>query len=655
VIVSTCRGCFRLDGSSATAFVSEILPALYANDGQPPPDNVCALEGQLLEAGIIESSVKGRAKSREATGVPRVAITRATPLAQRATALLTSAGIEIDTRVRDGDFVVSDLSDLADDDSLRLVDDLHRRGVTSISIWRRGGETFLGPITAPGRAACWHCARQRLADSLDDEIGVVDDDPAFAKAVAENVILAIRYPEVAGYGCLVAVGQSSSLHSILPMPWCAMCGGITTSRRWAPINHSLLVPEGLRLLADPRAGVVRHLFVFEGDGNDTPAIPICASAVMARHFGKESNLQGEGKGATREEAVLSAIGEGVERYAASFWNQAELTKGSLKELGDRAFDPRWLVLYDDEQYARPGFAFEPMDFNAPILWAEGRWLDTGVEVLVPAQATYFGFTGDELPIVHTTSNGLATGRSYEDAALRALYELIERDEFMLHWLAGLRAERIDPDGCDAVSRKALDEVQRLGAQTELYLLDLDAGYPTAVCLGLGDGVSWPGATIGLGTHADIDVALRKAVLEHGHYGPYMRRLMREGRHLDVRAPKDVVGNLDHGLYYCHAHNTAGLEGLRQGQVLASLPDLRKRYREEPSLKACVARLSACGIRTAAVDVTTPDLALAGLSVVRAFGTYAQPIHFGFGYERRNNPRLQAMLNGPIQTMPHPIA
>jgi ribosomal protein S12 methylthiotransferase accessory factor len=635
------------------------VPALYAGDGHRPPDNVCALERQLFEAAIIESSVKEREISRVAAIIPRVAISGATPLAQRAAALLASAGIEIDTRVRDGDFVVSDLSELADEESLCTADDLHRRGCASIAIWRRGEETFLGPITAPGGAACWTCARRRLADSLSDDIGAVDDDPALAKAVAENVILAIRYPDVAGYGCLAALGKSNSLHSILPMPWCATCGGIAKSQRWAPINHSQLVPEGLRVLADPRAGVIRHLFVFEGGGNDTPAMPICASAVMGRpqlgHVGKESDLQGEGKGATREEAVLSAIGEGVERYAASLWNPGKLTKGSLRKLGDRAFDPRWLVLYDGEQYARPGFAFQPMDSNAPMFWVEGHWIDTGVEVLVPAQATYFGFTGDEISFGQTTSSGLAAGNSFEDAALRALYELIERDAFMLYWLAGLMGERIDPDGCDEVSRKALDEVQRLGAQMELYLFDLDAGYPTVVCLGLGDGVSWPGATIGLGTHADVDVALRKAVLEHGHYGPYIRRLMREGRHEHVRAPEDVISSLDHGLYYCHAKNAVGLDGLRQGQVSVGLADLRKRYREEPSLTACVARLSASGIRIAAVDLTTPDLATARLSVVRAFGTYAQPIHFGFGYERRKNVRLEALLNRPIQTMPHPIA
>lgn len=636
------------------------MPGLYTGGGERLPDNICALEGQLLEAGIIESSAKGGATVREATsGVSRVAISRATPLVRRVVALLASAELESSARVQNGDFVISDLSNLADDESLQIVREQHRRGCISISVWRRGDEIFLGPITAPGSAACWDCARQRLAGSLSGDIGSIDDDPALAKAVAENVILAIRYPEVAGYGCLVAIGQSSSLHSVLPMPWCATCGGVRGSMRWAPINHSLLVPEGLRLLADPRAGAIRHLYVFEGGDNDMPHMPICASCVMApvplRSAGKEPALQGEGKGRTREEAVLSAIGEGVERYSASLWNAAEFTRSSFNELGDRAFDPRWLVLFDNEQYARPGFAFKPLDSDKPMLWTRGHWLDTNVEVLIPAQATYFDFTGEESPIGQTTSNGVAAGNSFEDAALRALYELTERDAFMLHWLAGLRGVRIDPDDCDEFSRSALEEARRLGAHTELYLLDLDTGYPTVVCLGFGDGNLWPGATIGLGTHADVDVAFRKAVLEHGHYGPYMRRLMREGRHQRVLAPEDVVNSLDHGLYYCHVSNAPGLDGLRQSHISVSLSDLRKRYRNEPSIAALAARLLKCGIRTAAVDVTAPDVALAGIKVVRAFGIYAQPIHFGFGYERRNNPRLNALSRGFIQALPHPIA
>jgi len=33
----------------------------------------------------------------------------------------------------------------------------------------------------------------------------------------------------------------------------------------------------------------------------------------------------------------------------------------------------------------------------------------------------------------------------------------------------------------------------------------------------------------------------------------------------------------------------------------------------------------------------------------------QPIHFGYTTRRLANPRLEALLTGPVETEPHPIA
>ena len=655
-IVSTSKGCFRLDRSSAARFLSEVLPALYLRDGGRIPPGILALEQSLCNAGICAGAYESDERSPQAAGPTRVSIHRTTPLALRVAALLDSAGIEIEPRVQDGDFVVSDLSDFSDDASLDIVSDLHRRRCVAIFIWRRGEETLIGPMTVPGKTACWHCAHNRLSDSLHTDIKATVDDPSIARVVCENVILGVRYPSVAGYGCLIAESESSSVHAILPMPWCSTCGG-PPDTPLASINHSAVVPESMRLLADPRTGVIRQLLVFERANDESPVMPACASALIAlprvRAGDQDRILRGEGKGATRDEAILGAIGEGLERYCASLWNPTALIEGSPQELGDRAFDLNWLVLYNAEQYAKPGFGFVPVDSNAPLHWLTGSWLDTGGDVLLPAQATYLGFR-DEVPVAQVTSNGLAAGTSFEDAALRATYEIIERDAFMLYWLAGMSGERLDPAGCDTVTHEALGEAARLGARTELYLLDV-VGIPTIACIGLGDGVTWPGATIGLGTHVNIDSAIRKAALEHGHFGPYMRRLMWEGQHTRVLAPDDVLGSLDHGLYYCHVANVAGLQRLRSQDLSSSLSHLRERYSMASNLAGCIARLSESGIRMAAVDLTTPDVALTGLRVVRTFGTFAQPIHFGFGYERAASPRLRSLLTAPIRKLPHPIA
>ena len=646
-----------------------MLPALYGAAGTnrelcgSSPDWVRAFGDQLEEADIVRLSPP--------LGTPKVpdpevsvAVIRQTPLMRRVTDQLAGLGITSADLTADKSFVIIDLSGLDADDSLRLARKVHRRGCRSISSWKRGSETFYGPLVEPLRTACWNCCRLRFSDSISgDDDSFVEDDPTTARVVADNVFLAVRYPDVAAYGCLVVDdGRTSSLHSVVPMPWCETCGVAvgSSASRLAPLTHSVHVPEELRILADTRGGVLRQVFLYESSGAEAPSVPLCCSAVIGSYQdGTRSHpgFQGEGKGATREDAVRSAIGEGVERYAASLWHPSTLTYASFSELGDQAFDPRWLVLYDAEQYARPDFPFAPFDAERPLCWTTGRWLDTGETVRVPALATYMNFpTTAAERFGQTTSSGLAAGATFEDAALRALFELIERDAFMLFWLARRPALRIAEDGCDVVSDRALREVERFGARTELYLIDANTQYPTIVCLGLGDGRSWPGVTIGLGTHADVDIALRRAVLEHGHCGSYIRRLMREGRQAAIRTSADVLTGLDHALYYAHPDHATALEPFRScTRAPIALAHLRSRYRQDATLASCVSRLREAGIRTAAVDVTSPDIALAPIRVVRAFGIHMQPIHFGVGNRRLRNPRLDHLLSSAAEANPHPIA
>lgn len=665
-VVSTPKGCFRLTGTSAAFLMSEVLPAFGGGDNSGFRGTATELASvfgeQLQQAGILEVPAEAIACRKDQCHAARVGISRSTPLALRALERLVALGFEPAKPVcAEGSFVITDLCGLDAVLSLRLVQKIFQSGCRSISVWRRGKETFYGPISEPRSTVCWYCFRMRFSDSIDPaEMGLIENDETAARVIAENVLLAIRYPEVGGYGCVVADdGQNSSLHSVVPMPWCKVCGGVVVPSRLPRLTHSTHVPEGMRVFADPRGGVVRQIFIFEGNGIDAPAVPNCCSVKIAPFQDERlSNpgFGGEGKGATREDAVLSAIGEGVERYAASLWHPSALTYASFDELDGRAFDPRWLVLYDDAQYNRRDFAYARFDAQRRMHWTTGQWLDTGEEVKLPALATYLSFSAEASEqFGQTTSNGLAAGASFDEAALRALYELIERDAFMLSWLARRPGLRINPKGSDELIARALREIEGLGAHVELFSLDVGTGHPTVVCLGLGNGQSWPGATIGLGTHADVDVALRKAVFEHGHYGPYMRRLMREGQHNAVRNHSDVRRTLDHGLYYVHPKHVAALKSFRDAGPAVSLDELRSRYRQKATLSACVSGLLDAGIRVAAADVTSSDVAIAGIRVVRAFGVNMQPIHFGFGYERLKSPRLMALLSGEAETTPHPIA
>jgi ribosomal protein S12 methylthiotransferase accessory factor len=646
------------------SFAADVVPLLGGAGHASLPDWAVELAADLQPVGVVESSpLRGTAVEAPARAA-RVGVARSTPLTDRVIDRLRELGLTATRQDAGSTLVLLDLSGLDTETSTRLARLVDGTGCPSLVISRFGGETFCGPLVAPHRSACWSCFRLRFADSIEDQLPLpIEADATLARVIADSTYIAARFPAVAAFGCvLVDDGASSSLHEVLPIPWCEACGGPTGSEiQHATVVQSLHVPQELRILAGTRGGIIRRLVITDDpEGIGQPAIPRCSSAVVAGFRGTTTSFPsftGEGKGATRDAAVRSAIGEGVERYAASLWNPANLTYASLSELGDRAFDPRWLVLYDPEQYEAPGFPFTPFAADRPIQWVTGAWLDTGESVAVPALATYMSFPAPHSEqFGQTTSNGLAAGTSLEDATLRALYELIERDAFMLFWLARLPARRVSEDGVDPLTLEALAGVQRLGAQTELYLIDAGTNHPTVVCLGLGDGHSWPGVTIGLGTHATIDVAAQKAVFEHGHYGSYIRRVMQDGSHGTALSPTDVVSAMDHAMYYADPGRASALDTFRrQSGVQLPLAELRSTYRQPATVAACVEQLQAAGIRAAAVDVTSPDVALSPLRVVRAFGTYMQPIHFGAANRRLQNPRLVARLRQAPEVLPHPIA
>jgi ribosomal protein S12 methylthiotransferase accessory factor len=666
--ITTSRGgTFRVK-ANGSSFVRDAMPVLVGSSGEHRPTWAADLAGELHRVGVLERVAGGSSSPREEPGrVVRVVAPRDTRFVAAVMAMVDRSMSAPDTGAGGTTLALVDLDGLDVADSLSLVAEAQRADGWSLAIWSAGDERCIGPLVADRGGPCWNCARLRFgaagaATDTPTGAGATDHSAlALTDVVVDWVLVAMHHPDLAARGrVLVDDGVASSLHAIVPIPWCEVCGGDPPEPALPPLDRSPLIPAELRGLADARGGVIREVLVFDDATAHAQAVPRCGTARIGG-FGEADAamepIMGEGKGADLEQAIRSAIGEGIERYAASVWSPATLRRASCAELGDEALDPTSLVLYRDEQHAAPGFPYPRFDRAREIHWLEGTWLDTGGRAWLPAYATYmnFPFVGDE-HFTQTTSNGLAAGRSVEDATLRALYELIERDAFMLTWLSKQPAERVGDDDHQPVVIEARRQIESLGAVTELYLVDVGTGHPTAVCVGIGDGDSWPGVTVGLGTDADIDAAVRKAVLEHSHFGTYLRRVARDGEHDAIASADDVRTTLDHARYYLDPARIAALDSFRAASARPTpMSVLRRRYRHPATLAACIAQLARVGVRTAAVDVTPPDVARSPLRVVRAFGTFLQPVHFGQAFVRSRNPRLEARLTAGLETEPHPVA
>ena len=143
---------------------------------------------------------------------------------------------------------------------------------------------------------------------------------------------------------------------------------------------------------------------------------------------------GWGKGLTVSGAVLSAVGEAIERYSASLPDSDRIVWAKPSEL-DEFLDPRECGLYTDAQYESDEFPYVRFDPEIEHPWVQGKWLHDGTPVFVAAIDAFLLIKiQKEQLFSQGTSNGLAAATDFEEAALRATFELVERDALMTAWL-----------------------------------------------------------------------------------------------------------------------------------------------------------------------------------------------------------------------------
>ena len=124
-----------------------------------------------------------------------------------------------------------------------------------------------------------------------------------------------------------------------------------------------------------------------------------------------------------------------------FWYSKDLINEGKSVIG---FD-KW-EMYAVTQYEDPNFPHDRWNEDTKLWWRKGHIAENNEEVWTPAQlihiANYTEWPGDP-NIGHATSNGLACGITYQEAAISGLFETIERDAFMLTWYNKLSLPQID--------------------------------------------------------------------------------------------------------------------------------------------------------------------------------------------------------------------
>jgi ribosomal protein S12 methylthiotransferase accessory factor len=453
---------------------------------------------------------------------------------------------------------------------------------------------------------------------------------------------------------------------VIAMPQCPVCGGAAAAGPTLP-NASRqpgreLPPdallEQLSGWVDPRTGIVARL-VLQPVQSSARGLPFVVTASPPHIVGVDGAIRrlpiGWGKGLDAATAVASAVGEAIERYAASLPDPSRIVWRRPDELDGDRLDPRAFALYADDQYASAGFPYVRFDPSIRHPWVRGTWLGSRSRVWVPAVLAFLAL--DLEPRQHFgqgTSNGLAASTDFDQAAVRATLEIVERDAFLATWFSGHAGRRIGvDDSIDPRLRDVLDGLSAMGAAVEIYQLDTSACGVTVLCLGLGDGDRWPGITLGLGADVDPRVAVRQAVLELGQTGPHLLHLMRAGQPPVPADAASVREMIDHAAYYFPPSRAAAFDALRGNGPPTALRDLTTpAVARTPA--GLAAALASAGVRVAIVDVTSADVATGPFRVARAVSPDLQPLSYGSGYDRPMVARVRGLHRRGYTPAIHPI-
>ena len=446
------------------------------------------------------------------------------------------------------------------------VDEDHRRAKRPWLLARPWGErVWIGPVfvAEAQTGPCWHCLAERLRGHRPAEthvqavLGRDRSVPRPAAAVPSLATAALHLTALEamkwlaghrhdGQRCVWtfdSVDLQGRRHEVRARPQCLSCGDPTLMKRLAqrPVvlgpqpksgRHRIMPEETLaryRHLVSPISGVVKEICRARG----TPAMlnvfrsgPISLPGARGvRGLRAALAMQNAGKGITPAQAETGALCEALERHSATFHGDEATLEGSYRSLGAQAIHPdacqlyhprqfdgreRWNALHDTFQ-----FVCAPFDDNAPMSWSPVWSLTHQHRRLLPTGMLYFGAPrrpGDIM--VRPDSNGNAAGESLEDAVLRGLLELVERDSVAIWWYNRTRQPAVDLSAfADPWIDEMRDAYARMGR--EIWALDLTADLGVPVIAAVSRCVDQPREEIVFGFGADRDprVALRRGLTE----------------------------------------------------------------------------------------------------------------------------------------------
>lgn len=366
------------------------------------------------------------------------------------------------------------------------------------------------------------------------------------------------------------------------------------------------------------------------------------TAAMARYHTPVANWNEDtwawGNNPNPSLAMDIAYAEAIERYCAGNYPNSAMKKGILQKKPSVRINPYSLLDLTPDQLDRAGLKVFTTESEA--LWIPAVELFSGRPVEILADLCLYPFHRPRgySPYFWASSSGMAAHRTKNEATLRALFELIERDAFMVTWLRKKRPPHISQEILsEDVLQQFKNELYLKGFSLELLDLTL-RGVPTVMAVLHRD--EWPAFCCGCSTRLTFREAAIAAFREAESALFGALQVENEERHI---MPQDVVLPEDHGRLYYNPQHLANVRFLWESNKKSPLKAMRKKRWNLLELA------SFAGISTLyRVEYFSPDPLL---SVVRLDTPDLVSVTFGYGLE----PQMVGVRKERSTMFPHPLA
>ena len=367
------------------------------------------------------------------------------------------------------------------------------------------------------------------------------------------------------------------------------------------------IAEADRLLADP------DIFVLASE--------MCDTSVF--NYKNKVGSNGSGAGLTYQDAYYCTLGECAERYSLSVINPKNLIFGTYNELKHQynITKPAIWQLFSKTQFAN--IPFPEFTEDTKIAWVNADNLLLKEQVLVPACTIYLPYVPhflnqQEKILYPSVSTGAACSSSCNEAILKGIYELIERDAFLICWRKKLRIPEIVIDENSAIFNIFIDKFKRKHLEYRLFYTKLDMkAHSVFGILYVSDNQS-TNKTLYCGgaCHHDPNVAVIKTLLELAQglkWGEYTKA-ERFVPNVDF---SNIISFKDRMLLYATGEYNQAFDFLQNNSKI-NLSDIKKELHANTNdyLKDILLSLKLSDIDVFAIDVTPVDIEQCQLNVIK---------------------------------------